>query len=549
MTTLIFLLGLITGGAAAFFFLQSKFRATSDVANEQLRQGLIRQNELAKNLSEKEARNSDLQRLYANEVERRSGLEAENKRIAQLDAELATLDDQIESLQARLNQEISQRSTAEEKARQIPGIEQVLDRAEKQIQTMHEQNAQLRERLSELEATLEAEQSASQERDKFFEQNLAKLNESFGSLSQQALQANNTSFMHLAKSTFEQLQESAKGDLRNRQQAIDELVKPLRENLDKLDHSQREMERLRTDAYSSLQEQVKMLRLSDEQLRSETTKLVTALRAPKARGQWGEIQLQRVVEMAGMSEHCNYNEQVSMNTADGKSLIADMIVHLPGGKSIIVDSKAPLDAYLDAIEATDEEQRKIKMQLLCNHIRKHVTDLDGKAYWKYKQPAPEFVVLFMPSESVFHAALQYDPSLMEFSINKRVLLTSPTTLIGMLKSISYGWSQEAIAQEAQSIAKLAREVYDRFRKVGEHLAKLGKNLNDSVSTYNQLVSSTETRLLVSVRKFRELGVARDQVDIAEVPSLNQITSTINAPELLEMEEAEKMTESDSLFPV
>ncbi len=379
---------------------------------------------------------------------------------------------------------------------------------ERHLAGMQDECARVREQIMAAEsgrARLEAELAGSRESLKQLDE---KLQSTFTAVSRQALQANNEQFLQLARESLGTFQEAARGDLEKRQQAIADSLKPVRDSLEKVDGKIQELEKARSGAYASLTQQVRALLESQTALRAETGNLVKALRAPAVRGRWGEMQLQRVVEMAGMLEHCDFEQQETVQGDDGR-LRPDLTVKLPGGKVLVVDAKAPLAAYLDALEATDEGLRRAHLASHARQLRNHVSQLAKKAYWDQFEHTPEFVVLFVPNEAVFAAAMEEDPSLMEGAFAERVLLASPTTLIALLRAAAFGWRQERLAQDAQEIASLGRELHKRLGKLGEHFGRLGRSLAGAVGAYNETVGSFERMVVPGARKLREKAAPMD----------------------------------------
>jgi DNA recombination protein RmuC len=356
-----------------------------------------------------------------------------------------------------------------------------------------------------------------------------QLAERFQSLSAQALDQSARSFLQMAEGRLSAASAKAAGELDTRKAAVEHLVQPLRDTLAKVEAQLREADAARRSSHAALTEQVTIARQSSEQLRAQTQALVTALRRPEARGRWGEMQLRRVVELAGMSARCDFDEQVSIAAADGV-LRPDMVIRLAGGKNIVVDSKVSLAAYLEAAEAVDEAVRDARLDAHARHLREHVDRLAGKAYWAALGPAPEFVVLFIPGEAFLAPALEHDPGLLEYAIAHRVHIATPTTLVTMLRTAQYAWQQAALSEHARSVFDLGRELYDRLTGLGKHVDSVGKALTNAVTAYNRTVGSLENRVLVSARKLNELGVTDAALDAPR--PVEETVRELSAPDLI-----------------
>jgi DNA recombination protein RmuC len=424
-----------------------------------------------------------------------------------------------------LRAEAERRASAEEKAARVPALEQ---QVAEQARTIASQHA----RLAELETRLAEERKAAQEKLELLEEARRTLSDAFKALSADALRSNNQSFLELARATLDKYLEGAKGELEARRKAVEELVGPLRESLEKVDGKLGEIEKARVGAYAELSAQVKgLVETHLPMLRNETANLVKALRQPAVRGRWGEIQLKRVVEMAGMVDHCDFVEQETRTTEDGR-LRPDLIVRLPGGKQIVVDAKAPISAYLDSVEADSEDKQRALLADHARQVRAHMTALGRKAYWDQFDPTPELVVMFLPGEMFFSAALQQDPGLIEFGVGEKVIPATPTTLIALLRAVAYGWRQEALAKNAQEVADLGRQLYERIAVLAGHWSEVGSRLDKAVEAYNKSVATLESRVLVSARRLRELKAAPESAEIEAIEPVERTARTLQAAELL-----------------
>ncbi|MBA2480071.1 MAG: DNA recombination protein RmuC, partial [Planctomycetes bacterium] len=417
------------------------------------------------------------------------------------------------------------RAAAVAESARIPHLESM-------AQGLTSENASLQSRLAELATRLEDERKASAEKLALLDDAQRQLGDAFKALSAESLRANNQSFLDLAKATLEKFQEGAKGDLDHRQQAIDALVKPLRESLEKVGGTIQELEKTRVGAYASLGEQIKHLALGQTQLTGETANLVKALRAPAVRGRWGEIQLKRVVELAGMLEHCDFIQQETHSGDEGR-MRPDLIVRLPNQKRLVIDAKAPLQAYLEALECSDDLARIARLKDHARQIRTHLQQLGAKSYWDRLEKSgetPEFVVLFLPGEIFFSAALEQDPALIEYGVEQRVILATPTTLIALLRAVAYGWRQEQLAANAQQVANLGRDLYKRISDLAGNFDNVRKHLDKAVESYNETVGTLERRVLPAARRFKDLGAATGE-DIPVAETIDKAGRSLQAEEL------------------
>lgn len=356
-----------------------------------------------------------------------------------------------------------------------------------------------------------------------------KLSETFKALSSDSLERNSRSFLDLAKTALEKYQEGAKGDLEKREKNIEQMILPVKETLGKLDLSMQSLEKERKGDHAGLKQQVTHLLDVERELRKETSNLVKALRAPIQRGRWGEIQLKRVVELSGMLNHCDFFEQSHQTNGEDERLRPDLIVKLAGGRQVIVDAKAPLEAFLEATQTENETVREEKLKDHARQVRMHIMQLGKKSYHQSFQPTPEFVVLFLPGETFFSAALEQDPSLIELGAQQSVILATPTTLIALLRAVAYGWKQENLSRHAEQVRELGHDLHKRLVDMTDHFTKMGRSLGSAVEAYNKGIGSLETRVLVTARKFKELGAASTNLDAEVLEMIEKIPRTLQLP--------------------
>lgn len=384
--------------------------------------------------------------------------------------------------------------------------------------------------IARLEGALEHERTAGAEKVAVLIEAREELSMQLRSMCSEALRGNNEQFLHLAKTQFAQLQQEAKHDLDSRQKAVESIVAPLKESLEKVGTEVKTLEQARRQDVGTLTAHLRNVAESNEKLRLETGTLVTALRAPSVHGRWGEMQLKNAVESAGMLAYCDFTTQVTGQGDDERVLRPDLVVRLPGGRTVVVDAKTPIQALLDAAQTDDEALRARRLADFARNIRGHMASLKAKTYWKQFDSAPDFVVMFLPGESFFRAALEQDPSLLEQHASSRIVLASPATLITMLRTIASSWREEQIADSARTVSELGRELYERLATMTDHLVTLGKRLDGSVQAYNQTVGSFERRVLVSARKFPEHGVTTNK----ELPEVFPIDKATQPPQTLEL---------------
>jgi DNA recombination protein RmuC len=446
-------------------------------------------------------------------------------------------------LNSRHNQEILQLQSEHynrlnEAEGRVRASEAVIGELRSQIQQKEAENGQLRvaldeegkkaieaaTRLEESQRQLEASFKGIEEQKRLLEAMREELSDLFKVHASEALKGNNEAFLSLAREHLGKVIAETKGSLGEHKQAIDGAIRPLQDMLKRYEEQLQKIENERSERFGALSQHIRALSTMQEQLQKETSNLVNVLRRPQVSGSWGELGLRRVVELAGMTGHCHFFEQASVSTDTGR-LRPDMLVRLPNNRIIVVDVKAPVDAYLKAVSMVSEEERNRAMAGYIQQVREHIKALSSKAYWDQFEQSPEIVVMYMPGESFFSAALENDPKLIEDAASKKVILSTPTTLIALLKAIAYGWQQDSLAKSAREISSLGKELYERFSVVVEHLSDLGNALKKAVEAYNKGVSSMQTRLIPSFKRFKDLGVST-QKEIKDLPEINNsITNT------------------------
>jgi DNA recombination protein RmuC len=432
---------------------------------------------------------------------------------------------------SRLGAELAaMQARSDEVAKRVSDLQSRLAERDATQARLQQDLAATQQERARLLAELEGERKAASEKLALLDATETKLRDAFSALSSEALSRNNASFLALATTKLSEFQQTARLDLEGRHKAIEDLVQPLKASLTQVDSKLQQVEQNRVGSHSALAEQLRSLSVAQQTLQTETGRLVQALRSPNIRGQWGELQLRRVVEAAGMLEYCDFDLKESA-TSDGNRLTPDMIVRLPGGKNVVVDAKVPSSAYLDAMETEVDTVREAKLRDHARQVRDHVVKLGNKTYWQHFQPTPDLVIMFVPGETLLGAALQSDPTLLEFSLGRSVMLASPLTLIALLRAVAYGWQQETIAKNAQEISDLGRQLYERIRVMAIHFEDVARGLTRSVEAYNRAVGSLESRVLVTARRLKDKGVTAPD-ELPDLESIDHTPRALGAPELV-----------------
>lgn len=419
----------------------------------------------------------------------------------------------------------------------LENAQSTLDELKAELNDVREKFQIIQTEKASLTTALDHERKAMAEKLKLLEEAKEQMGHMFKSLSQDVMASNRESFLSLAQERLTKFQEGAQNDLEKRQKAIKDLVEPVNKSLETMDKKIIDLEKAREGAYGELREHLSAMKTDQDKLRYETASLVQALRSPSARGQWGELQLKRTLEMAGMVEGIHYKQQAV--TSEGTR--PDVIVYLPGGQTIVIDAKAPIEAYLDALkESNSEEERVTQLKRHASHVRSHFQKLGTKKYWS-QFDTPEFVLMFLPGESYFSAALEHDPSLIEAGVDNKVIPATPTTLIAMLRAVAYGWRQEALAENAKEISDLGRELYKRLSVFGGHMADIGKGIDRAMSSYNKAVGSLERNVLSAARKFEELETTPEKAELPDLKTLEESPRKLTAIEFDQNEQDGKST--------
>jgi len=426
---------------------------------------------------------------------------------------------------AELNREVERRSAAEAR---IPALSERCEELEQELEATEKQVRSLEIQATEQQAALAHHRARLEEKEKGLAEVERAFSDSFKALSSEALEKNNELFLKLAQQKFANIEERSQSELDKRKESINQLVKPLQESLLKVDNKLGELEKARAEQFGSLSEHLKLVAEGQINLKKETEQLVHALRTPHVRGRWGEIHLRRVVELAGMVDYCDFSEQSSTSTESGR-LRPDLVVHLPNDKTIVVDAKASLKQYLDGIEASSKTEQEKFFARHALTIRDHVKQLSKKEYWQAFGETAEFVVLFLPGEQFFSEALKHDRELIEFGVERRVILATPTTLIALLKAVAYGWRQEQMTKNSKLVAELGRELYDRIAILAEHFTDLKRGLERANESYNRAVGTLERRVITTARKFQELEVSSSK-PLAESTEIEVAPRKLTAPE-------------------